>query len=95
MTSYLNITFNKILIIFNTAIFWHSGNAAFVFKLAKLNPLIAFISNFAVNSMRVFTELYYVDVRNEFALDALRTLTERCGCSLRGYVGLFEIAARM
>ena len=39
------------------------------------------ISNFAVNSMRVSTELYYVDVRNEFALDALHTLTARCGCS--------------
>ena len=45
--------------------------------------------------MRVFTELYYVDVRNEFALDALRTLTVRCGCSLRENVGLLEIAGRM
>ena len=50
-------------------------------KSIKLNTRIAFIFNFAVNSMRVSTELYYVDVRNEFGLDALRTLTARCGCS--------------
>ena len=60
--------------------------------MTKLNTLIAFISNFAVNSMRVCTEFYYVDVRNEFALDALRTLSEQCGCSLRENVGLLEIS---
>ena len=45
--------------------------------------------------MRVSTELYYVDVRNKFALDALRTLSERCDCWLRENVGRLEIAARM
>ena len=50
-------------------------------KSLRTTALIAFISNYAVNSMRVSTELYYVDVRNEFALDALHTLTARCGCS--------------
>ena len=63
--------------------------------MAKLNTLIAFIFNFAANSMRVSTELYYVDVRNEFALDALPSLTAQCGCSLRENVGRLEIAAKM
>ena len=45
--------------------------------------------------MRVSTELYYVDVRNEFAPDALRTLTARCGCWLGENADLLEIAARM
>ena len=47
--------------------------------------------------MRVSIELYYVNVRNEFVLDALRTLTAQCGCSLshQENVGRLEIAARM
>ena len=48
--------------------------------------------------MRVSTELHYVDVRNEFALDALRTLTARCGCLLRllrENVSLLAITTKM
>ena len=45
--------------------------------------------------MRVSTELYYVDVQNEFSLDALRILTTRCNRSLREKVGLLEIVAKM
>ena len=38
---------------------------------------------------------YYENVRNEFAQDALRTLTTLCDCTLRENVGRLDIAARM
>ena len=93
----MNITLNKILITFNTAVLLYSKKCSVLIQVdrTEYRTLIGFISNFAVNSMRVSIELYYVDVRNEFALDALRTLSVRCGCSFRENVGRLEMAARM